>query len=96
MTSSNPSVHLLESSTTRDEDRRRVRVEITRLLFAIDELTARNHWLLLERTRLKEKGDLIRATTSAMLAEGQCNSAAEARLTLRVYADIIREIISRQ
>ena len=84
-----------EASSSRYEDRRRVRNEVTKLFFAVDELTARNHWLQLERTRLKQKYELIQTIATTMMVEGQADSTVETRFTLRAYAETILGILRR-
>ena len=78
-----------------DEERRKARAEFVALLFAMDELTSKYHLVQLQKTRMKEKFDLIHATTTTMLAESQYNTAAESRLALRVYADTIRDLLNK-
>ena len=84
-----------EVATTQEEDKQRVRIEITSLFFVVDELTAKNHWIQLERTRMKEKFNLLRSITNAMMAEEQSNSTTEAQSTLQLYANTIRELLRR-
>lgn len=86
---------LPSENSVRDEDRRAIRLEVTKLCFAVDELNARVQWLQYNATRHREKFEVIRATTTTMLAEGLCSSTAEAQHVLRTYANIIQEILRR-
>ena len=77
------------------EDKQAVRIEVLKMLFATDELNMRVQCLQYHRTRIKEKLEVIRATTTSMMAEGLCESTEEAQRVLRTYAHTIQDIIRR-
>ena len=92
---SSSQIHAPPVNNVSDEDRQAIRLEVLKLLFATDELNMRVQCLQYNRTRIKEKLEIIRATTTSMMTEGLCESTEEAQRVLRVYANTIQEIIRR-
>ena len=73
----------------------RLRVQFTKMGFALDEAQAENQRLRLQNNRLQEKHQLLYGATTTMLAEKKCVTILGALIILRGYAQMMRVLLDR-